>query len=197
MIPGRGRDGQIINRSLTDNEDDQKHRIVVSFERSLGRNCSFDWFWAMQASRKRRRWLIATVVAGSLLVVAWWLMKPQIDQRFVGRWRMYSGNTSDQPDVPPDAESVFTFHSDGTGTVEVPRPGSQRRIDWWIEEAGYLKWKPEEDAVSTFRRLAFRFRRRFILKQGTWRGWQFVSFSDNRIVCRNESVFVILERLTD
>jgi len=74
----------------------------------------------MAMTCRRRRWLIATVVAVLLIGLGWRLTRPMIDPRFVGKWvdHLY-------PQYP-HFDGYWLFRDDGTGeqknSGEAPTP---------------------------------------------------------------------------
>jgi hypothetical protein len=94
----------------------RSYRRAWRLDRSLG-IAALGKISRMAMTRKRRRMLIATVVA-AMLIGGWlWSKRPRVDQRVVGEW------------------GVYTFDSDGTGTyLNLGTMGAyEHQILWWCE----------------------------------------------------------------
>jgi hypothetical protein len=73
----------------------------------------------MAFTRKRRRLLIATVVA-LILIGGWWLTRPKIDPRFVGKWI----------DENPIFDGYWHFRADGTGEIRASHAPAAASFCW-------------------------------------------------------------------
>lgn len=83
-------------------------------------------------TRTRRRVLIATIAALAMIGVVWWLSRPQIDPRLVGRWAIMD-------EVGPIGE-VFVLSGDGRGIIDVLNE------DWTavIETPDSFSWRVKD-----------------------------------------------------
>ena len=109
---------------------------------------------------KRRRWrsLIAVGVAAVLISGLWWAGRPQIDPRFVGKWRykvdlaipvVYELNKNGSGRYTSGLEeAVIQWRSDGE-TIFISRPGIghllqllPRKVRRWMQEPGGATFGP-------------------------------------------------------
>jgi hypothetical protein len=86
----------------------------------------------MALTRKRRRILFATLVV--VLGGLWWLTRPNLDPRFVGRWRWADARSTPSGFIVDDRMAVFVINSDGTANYEE----APHQFDWSVSWDGRL-----------------------------------------------------------
>jgi hypothetical protein len=95
----------------------------------------------MTLTRRRRRILIAAVVV-VLIGGPWWLTKPRIDPRFVGRWQFYVSESGESDALGDrDFRGGVDFRPEGTATFE----GNTKA--WGIDAQGRLVIRDEAAMV--------------------------------------------------
>jgi hypothetical protein len=96
--------------------------------------------------RKKRQWLVVLAMA-VMLLLGGWLSRPQIDPRFVGRWRVRSGHSA-----------FLKLNADGTGTDSSPLTGfvrGERRapVYWSVSGKTLIVRKEPPSMLSTIQRI--------------------------------------------
>jgi hypothetical protein len=83
--------------------------------------------------RRSRRFAITAIIVVVLLGGLWWLTRPRIDPRFVGRWQWF--DLSPFPYiVANDSDIVFVLSADGTARHE----GMPASFNWYVASNGRL-----------------------------------------------------------